>query len=50
MAVVKAVSFQSEVLKYGQKVADELFEKNLSIFITFLICSYRKNQPEFSIR
>lgn len=50
MAVVKAVSFQPEVLEYGQEVANELFGKNLSIFITFLICSYRKNQPEFNIK
>lgn len=49
MAVVKAVSFQEEVLKYGLGVAKELFGNNFSIFITYLICSYRKNQPEFNI-
>lgn len=50
MAVVKAVSFQPEVLDYGQKVANELFGKNLSIFITFLICSYRKNKIEINLK
>jgi hypothetical protein len=49
-ATVKAVSLQPEVLKYGLEVADELFGKNFSIFITFLICSYKKNQPEFELK
>lgn len=50
MAVVKAVSFQEDVLKYGLDVSKELFGNNFSIFITFLICSYRKNQPEFQLK
>lgn len=50
MAVVKAVSFQTEVLEYGLGVAKELFGNNFSIFITFLICSYRKNNPQFELR
>ncbi|KZL94386.1 hypothetical protein [Clostridium magnum] len=50
MAVVKAVSFQEDVLKYGLDVSKELFGSNFSIFITFLICSYRKNQPEFDLK
>jgi hypothetical protein len=50
MAVVKAVSFQEDVIKYGLEVSKELFGNNFSIFITFLICSYRKNQPEFQLK
>lgn len=50
MAVVKAVSFQTEVLEYGIEVSKELFGGNFSIFITYLICSYRKNSPEFEIK
>jgi hypothetical protein len=50
MAVVKAVSFQEDVIKYGLEVSKELFGNNFSIFITFLICSYRKNHPEFELK
>lgn len=50
MAVVKAVSFQQEVLNYGLKVSKELFGDNFSIFVTYLICCYRKNNPEFELR
>ncbi|MCH5138203.1 hypothetical protein JMF89_13445 [Clostridiaceae bacterium UIB06] len=50
MAVVKAVSFQQDVLEYGLDVSKELFGNNFSIFVTFLICSYRKNQPEFELK
>ncbi|MFL0198553.1 hypothetical protein ACJDU8_23795 [Clostridium sp. WILCCON 0269] len=50
MAVVKAVSFHPDVIKYGLKVSEELFGNNFSIFVTFLICSYRKNQPEFNLK
>lgn len=50
MAVVKAVSFSADALEYGLGVSKELFGGNFSIFITFLICSYRKNQPEFNIK
>ncbi|SHJ13553.1 hypothetical protein [Clostridium magnum] len=49
-ATVKSVSFQPEVLNYALEVSKELFGDNLSIFITFLICSYRKNQPEFDLK
>lgn len=50
MAVVKAVSFQEDVLNYGLEVAKELFGNNFSIFVTYLICSYRKNNPEFELK
>jgi hypothetical protein len=50
MAVVKAVSFQEDVIKYGLEVSKELFRNNFSIFITFLICNYRKNQPEYNLK
>lgn len=33
MAVVKAVSFQEDVIKYGLKVSKELFGNNFSILI-----------------
>lgn len=46
MAVVKAVSFQEEVLKYAKEEAKEIFGDNLSAFITFLICNYKRNQPK----
>lgn len=49
-AVVKSVSFQPEVLNFGLEEAKELFGDNFSIFITFLICSYRKNKPEYKVR
>jgi hypothetical protein len=49
-ATVKAVSFQPEVLEYALETSKELFGNNLSIFVTFLICSYRKNQPEFELK
>lgn len=46
MAVVKAVSFQEEVIKYAKEEAKELFGDNLSAFITFLICTYKRNQQK----
>lgn len=48
-AVVKTVSFQPDVLEYGLTVSKELFGDNFSVFVTYLICTYRKNNPEFKL-
>lgn len=50
MAVVKAVSFPSKVLEYGLEVSKELFGENFSMFVVFLICSYRKSKIEVNLR
>jgi CRISPR/Cas system-associated protein Cas7 (RAMP superfamily) len=50
MAVVKAVSFPADVLEYGLETSKELFGGNFSIFITYLICSYRKSKIEINFK
>lgn len=46
MAIVKTLSFQEDVFKYAKEEAAEMFGNNLSAFVSFLICNYRRNQPK----
>jgi hypothetical protein len=46
MAIVKALSFQEDVFKYAKEEAEEMFGNNLSAFVTYLICNYRRNNPK----
>ena len=46
MAIVKTLSFQEDVFKYAKGEATEMFGNNLSAFVTYLICDYRRKQPK----